>query len=159
MFFAYNNGLTTTAENVQIGTSKDGIPCIKKLSNFQIVNGGQTTASMYYASNRAKSDLSKVFVQMKLSVVNPDVLDEVVSNISRYANTQNKVSNADFLQIILFTDFLRGIAMKTRRQEKRVQLYQGTGFMRELLARIRIKRCIQLLVKEKLSKKNILRTR
>ena len=33
---------------------------------------------------------------MKLSVVNPDVLDEVVSNISRYANTQNKVSNADF---------------------------------------------------------------
>lgn len=96
MFFAYNNGLTTTAENVELGTSKDGIPCIKKLSNFQIVNGGQTTASMYYASNRAKSDLSDVFVQMKLSVVNPDVLDEVVSNISRYANTQNKVSNADF---------------------------------------------------------------
>ena len=80
--FYYNNGLTSTAENVQIGTSKDGIPCIKKLSNFQIVNGGQTTASMYYASNRAKSDLSDVFVQMKLSVVNPDVLDEVVSNIS-----------------------------------------------------------------------------
>ena len=64
MFFAYNNGLTTTTENVQIGTEKF-IPCIKKLSNFQIVNGGQTTASMYYASNRAKSDLSKVFVQMK----------------------------------------------------------------------------------------------
>jgi len=96
MFFAYNNGLTTTAGSVELGTSKDGVPCIKKLSNFQIVNGGQTTASMYYASNRAKSDLTNVFVQMKLSVVKPDVLDEVVSNISRYANTQNKVSNADF---------------------------------------------------------------
>lgn len=96
MFFAYNNGLTTTAANVEIGTTKKGIPCIKKLSNFQIVNGGQTTASMYYASNRAKSDLSEVFVQMKLSVVKQEVLDDVVSNISRFANTQNRVSNADF---------------------------------------------------------------
>lgn len=96
MFFAYNNGLTTTAASVEIGQTKDGMPCIAKLSNFQIVNGGQTTASMFYASARAKSDLSKVFVQMKLSVVNPEVLDDVVSNISRFANTQNSVSNADF---------------------------------------------------------------
>lgn len=96
MFFAYNNGLTTTAASIDLGTTKDGMPCISKLSNFQIVNGGQTTASMFYASTRDKSDLSEVFVQMKLSVVKPDVLEQVVSNISRYANTQNSVSNADF---------------------------------------------------------------
>lgn len=96
MFFAYNNGLTTTAESVEVTPNEVGIPTIKKLSNFQIVNGGQTTASMYYASNREKSDLSEVSVQMKLSVVKAEVLQEVVADISRYANTQNKVSNADF---------------------------------------------------------------
>lgn len=41
-------------------------------------------------------DLSRVFVQMKLSVVNPDRLEAVVPLISRYANTQNKISEADF---------------------------------------------------------------
>ena len=96
MFFAYNNGLTTTAASIELGTTEDGMPCITKLSNFQIVNGGQTTASMFYASTRDKSDLSDVSVQMKLSVVKPEVLEQVVSNISRFANTQNSVSNADF---------------------------------------------------------------
>ena len=96
MFFAYNNGLTTTAASIELGTTEDGMPCITKLSNFQIVNGGQTTASMFYASTRDKSDLFDVSVQMKLSVVKPEVLEQVVSNISRFANTQNSVSNADF---------------------------------------------------------------
>ena len=62
---------------------------------MQIVNGGQTTASIYSAYKNNK-DVSKVFVQMKLSVVNPEKSEEIVPLISRFANSQNKINTADF---------------------------------------------------------------
>ncbi|MDR6952973.1 hypothetical protein J2X65_002334 [Ancylobacter sp. 3268] len=100
MFFAYNNGLTATAAGITTAPLDGGGLGIASIDNLQIVNGGQTTASILYASDSArkdrKADLSRVFVQMKLSVVNPDRLEEVVPLISRYANTQNKISEADF---------------------------------------------------------------
>jgi hypothetical protein len=100
MFFAYNNGLTATAAGITTAPLRGGGLGIASIDNLQIVNGGQTTASILYACDSArkdrKADLSRVFVQMKLSVVNPDRLEEVVPLISRYANTQNKISEADF---------------------------------------------------------------
>jgi len=100
MFFAYNNGLTATAAGITTTSLPGGGLGISSIDNLQIVNGGQTTASILYASDSQRkdrrADLSRVFVQMKLSVVNPDHLEEVVPLISRYANTQNKISEADF---------------------------------------------------------------
>ncbi|MFG1479478.1 AIPR family protein [Xanthobacter sp. V4C-4] len=100
MFFAYNNGLTATAAGITTSSLPGGGLGIASIDNLQIVNGGQTTASILYASDShrkdRKADLSRVFVQMKLSVVNLDRLEEVVPLISRYANTQNKISEADF---------------------------------------------------------------
>ncbi|MFC4526241.1 AIPR family protein [Dyella halodurans] len=100
MFFAYNNGLTATAAGITTASLPGGGLGIASIENLQIVNGGQTTASILYASDSQrkdrKADLSRVYVQMKLSVVNPDRLDQVVPLISRYANTQNKISEADF---------------------------------------------------------------
>ena len=66
---------------------------------MQIVNGGQTTASIFNAKKDKKIDvdLSKVFVQMKISVISsPDDMDEIVPRISAFANTQNKIQVADF---------------------------------------------------------------
>lgn len=91
LFFSFNNGLTTTAEAVQV--SEDG-NYILSLDNLQIVNGGQTTASVY-AAYRSHCDLSRVFVQMKLNVIQPSDVEKLVPQISRFANTQNKVSEAD----------------------------------------------------------------
>lgn len=96
MFFAYNNGITATASGIDLAKDMSGIQGIEKIQNLQIVNGGQTTASLLYASDRGAADLSRIFVQMKLSVIDPARLDEVVPKISRYANTQNRVSEADF---------------------------------------------------------------
>ncbi|MXX90998.1 MAG: AIPR family protein [Boseongicola sp. SB0677_bin_26] len=94
MFFAYNNGITATAEDIDM--EKDGEQLLLRgLRNFQIVNGGQTTASIHVAKLR-KLDLSKTFVQMKLSVVTPSKAAELVPRISEYANSQNRVSAADF---------------------------------------------------------------
>jgi len=92
MFFAYNNGLTATAEDIEITSDNQ----IKSLKNFQIVNGGQTTASLFNTKKIDKVDLSDIFVQMKLTIIDDDKVNEVVPNISKFANTQNKVSEADF---------------------------------------------------------------
>lgn len=95
MFFAYNNGITATAEGVQSIASEEGL-LITSLDNLQIVNGGQTTASIHAASRKKDIDLSKIFVQMKLSVIDSALAYQIVPNISRYANTQNRISAADF---------------------------------------------------------------
>jgi hypothetical protein len=94
MFFAYNNGLTATAEAVTT-ESRDGQVVLTRLRNLQIVNGGQTTASIH-AARRAKVDLSRVFVQMKLSIVDQARAGEIVPRISEFANSQNRVNAADF---------------------------------------------------------------
>ncbi|MBT4700664.1 MAG: AIPR family protein [Rhodospirillaceae bacterium] len=96
MFFAYNNGLTVTASGIQSESIGDGQLGISVISNMQIVNGGQTTASILYARDLRKADLDHVYVQMKLSVINPDNVEDIVPKISRYANTQNRISEADF---------------------------------------------------------------
>jgi hypothetical protein len=93
MFFAYNNGLTATAEQIE---TDSGYRAIKSITNLQIVNGGQTTASIFTAMKKAKAELSKVYVQVKLTVIPPEQVDKVVPRISEYANTQNRVSAADF---------------------------------------------------------------
>lgn len=95
MFFAFNNGITATASDVETG-EVDGVTCITHLRDFQIVNGGQTTASIHAASKRRDVDLSKVFVQVKLSIVSVDRSLDVVPKISEYANSQNRVNAADF---------------------------------------------------------------
>jgi hypothetical protein len=94
-FLAYNNGISATVEQVDFDT-RGGNWSIIAVRGLQIVNGGQTTASIYYAHKRYKADLSKVYVQAKLSIVNPALVDEIVPKISRYANSQNKISEADF---------------------------------------------------------------
>lgn len=95
MFFSYNNGLTATAETVEIADMGDGL-LLMSANNFQIVNGGQTTASIHAARKLAPEQLKNVFVQMKLSVVPPELAEEVVPLISQFANSQNKVNAADF---------------------------------------------------------------
>jgi len=95
MFFAYNNGLTATASAVKTSVNTDGSLAIKYIKDFQIVNGGQTTASILYARDGLKFDLTNVFAQVKLSVVDEGKLGEIVPKIAEYANTQNKVSLAD----------------------------------------------------------------
>lgn len=94
MFFAFNNGITATAEDVRLETDKGGV-WIRGIRNLQIVNGGQTTASIHQALLR-KDSLDEVHVQMKLSVIPSDRVDQVVPRISEYANSQNRVSAIDF---------------------------------------------------------------
>lgn len=96
MFLPYNNGITATAENVET-IIKENQLYLTKLLDFQIVNGGQTTASLFHTQKKFKDvDLSKVFVQMKLTVIKDIEQKNIeVPLIARYANSQNKVSELD----------------------------------------------------------------
>ena len=98
MFLAYNNGISTTAEDVKLEKNRSGITGISWLRDFQIVNGGQTTAAIHYTSFKEKCDISEVQVQVKLTVLkNQDDMKFIVPKIAQYANSQNKISESDFV--------------------------------------------------------------
>jgi hypothetical protein len=95
-FIAFNNGLTITSTAAKIVSSKKHL-YIETLEDFQIVNGGQTTASIYF-SKKEGLDVSNVKVMAKINIVKSSSekeLDELISKISKYSNTQSRVSNVD----------------------------------------------------------------
>ncbi len=95
-FIAFNNGLTITAIDKEICQEGDRI-FIKSLTDFQIVNGGQTTASIFFA-NKEGLDISKINLMAKINIaknVTEDELDRLISDISLYSNSQSKVSRVD----------------------------------------------------------------
>ncbi len=97
MFLAYNNGISATAEQIFIENDKENTCTITGLSDFQIVNGGQTTASVFNSCIKDKTPLDKIYVQAKITVLSDQShMEQVVSRISACANTQNKVQLADF---------------------------------------------------------------
>jgi hypothetical protein len=95
-FLAYNNGIAATASGVALEKRAPGVYAMTRASDFQIVNGGQTTATLMIARNDKDVDLSAIQVAMKLTVVSPEDLDELVPKISRFANSQNKIQDSDF---------------------------------------------------------------
>ncbi|MCB1885712.1 MAG: AIPR family protein [Geminicoccaceae bacterium] len=95
-FLAYNNGLVMTADAVELTTLPDGRPAIRGMRGLQIVNGGQTTASVHRARKVDRSDIGRVLVAAKIAVIDPAHQEAMVKDISRHANTQNVVQVADF---------------------------------------------------------------
>jgi len=93
-FFTYNNGISTTAKGIEIKEIPGKGMCITSFTDLQIINGGQTTASLASASIKDGAHLDGIFVQMKLTIVK-DADPEFIRNIARYANSQNKVTAAD----------------------------------------------------------------
>lgn len=97
MFLAYNNGISATAESVSIKEIDEHSCIITGLKDFQIVNGGQTTASIFNTCVKNKLPLSNIKVQAKITVLaDQSKMSEIVPRISLYANSQNKVQQADF---------------------------------------------------------------
>lgn len=94
MFFAFNNGISATATSVNTYESNEGAKLLSA-TDLQIVNGGQTTACLALARRKDGADLSGIFVQMKLSVVDAGRSAELIPKISEYANRQTKVSDSD----------------------------------------------------------------
>lgn len=118
MFFAYNNGIAATAYDIKIDTF-DGIQYITEIKSLQIVNGGQTTASLASSLIKDKKDdseakIKRISVPVKLSIVTPEKADRLIANIAKYANSQNNIKDDDLWSNhpyhIRMEDFSRRIA-------------------------------------------------
>lgn len=96
MFLAYNNGIVATVDDLEIVNDRAGRPSIMSLKGLQIVNGGQTTASLHRARRKDSLNLGNVAVPIKIIKVGGADLSEMVASISRAANRQNTVQLADF---------------------------------------------------------------
>jgi hypothetical protein len=95
MFLAFNNGIAATADDLKLKKTEKGY-LIESVKDLQIVNGGQTTASIYHTWKKDKADINDIVVQVKLSIIkDKNNFAEIVSRIAEYANTQNKVSISD----------------------------------------------------------------
>lgn len=96
-FLAYNNGISATAEEIVTERTSTGDLVIKTIKGLQIVNGGQTVASIHRSKKNDRCEhLDQLAVQAKITVVKASLLEELVPKISRYSNTQNTVNEADF---------------------------------------------------------------
>ncbi|KVC24221.1 abortive phage infection protein [Burkholderia diffusa] len=98
-FMAYNNGIVIVADEMRLGRPGDGSAGVAWLKGLQIVNGGQTTASMYFTKKKfPEVNLAPVRVPAKIIVMRvQDAAKEeaLVSDISRFANTQNAIKQSD----------------------------------------------------------------
>jgi len=91
-FFTYNNGIACTAKEIFFS---DDYQFIEKIEDLQIINGGQTTASLTTAWKKDNAKLDKIFVPLKLTIIKSNEYDQMIRNISKFANSQNKVTDAD----------------------------------------------------------------
>ncbi|RWF74741.1 MAG: AIPR protein [Mesorhizobium sp.] len=96
MFLAFNNGIVATVDDLDVAEAGHGACEIRSLQGLQIVNGGQTTASLHRTARRKESTLANVAVPVKIIKVGGADLGEMVASISRAANRQNTVQLADF---------------------------------------------------------------
>jgi hypothetical protein len=99
LFMAYNNGIVIIANEVRLGRTPDGAPGLLWMKGMQIVNGGQTTASIYFTKKKnPETDLRRVRIPakiIKLRSADIETEEAFISAISRYANSQNVVRQAD----------------------------------------------------------------
>jgi hypothetical protein len=113
-FFIYNNGISVTGNDVKFEMDSQGKQYISQITDMQIINGGQTTASLYTAFMNDQNSLSEVFVPMKLTVITHDEdYDDMVTNISHYSNSQTAVRSGDFFSAHPFHRRLEQLAKST----------------------------------------------
>ena len=98
-FMAFNNGLVIVCDSAELSRCEDGGLGFSLIKGLQIVNGGQTTSSIFFASrDRKEIDLSHVMVPAKVIILkgdDDDARERLISSISKFANSQNAVKTSD----------------------------------------------------------------
>lgn len=128
-FFTYNNGIATTASSIDTVRTQDGLEIVG-IRDLQIINGGQTTASLLNAKINYKNEakLDDIFVPMKLTVIKSSDFSQMVETISKTANSQNKVSEADFFSNSSFHIRFEQLARENLAPAINGNQYQTTWF-------------------------------
>jgi len=116
-FMAYNNGIVLVADEVSLSKTVDGGSGILWIKGMQIVNGGQTTATIYFSKKKnPEIDLRRIRVPAKIIVMKSSIPEEeeiLISDISKYANSQNSVRQSDLSANKPFHVEIEKLAMST----------------------------------------------
>lgn len=98
-FLAFNNGLVFVSDKAEFDRESDGSLRLSFLKGMQIVNGGQTTSAIYFATRDDRTiDLSHVWVPVKIILPKgsqDEAREHLISHVSRFANSQNAVRVSD----------------------------------------------------------------
>lgn len=97
-FVTFNNGLSAVATDIEFSEQNNDFVKIDKLINFQIVNGGQTTATLAEALKEPsiRENLNEIIVPVKLTVVkNLSNSSRLIGDISVFSNTQTAIKKSD----------------------------------------------------------------
>ena len=129
-FFVLNNGISATGTEAKLVQSASGAR-LHGVKYLQIVNGGQTTASLHAAMRKDGAELKDIHVQMKLSIVHEkdtELLDEFIQQISRCSNSQTKVSDADFFSSHPFHRMFERLSRSIRAPRQSGATYNTSWF-------------------------------
>ena len=148
LFLAYNNGVTAISTGIDAVKETKGVEVgdedstnksteyistgiIDTIKDFQIVNGGQTTASIFMTKELGKGvDLRGVYVQVKIIVIPQDYKEKnsFATNITRSSNTQNPVKFSDYSVNnnfnILMQDLSRKICIPNENNDYRYWFFE-----------------------------------
>jgi len=122
-FFSYNNGIVVVVDSIEIDQDKDG-SYVSSATGFQIVNGGQTAATLFRTKKQDNANIANVVVPAKITLVKKENLNEVVPKISEFANTQNVVKKADFSSSHPFHVDMKNLSNKIRTSEGQQWFYE-----------------------------------
>ena len=122
-FFSYNNGIVVVVDSIEVSQDKEG-HFLKSASGFQIVNGGQTTATLFRTKKQDGASFKNVVVPAKITLIKKENLSEVVPKISEFANTQNVVKKADFSSSHPFHIGIKNLSNKIKTSEGKLWFYE-----------------------------------
>ena len=122
-FFSYNNGIAVVVDNIEIAQDKEG-SYLASASGFQIVNGGQTVATLFRTKKQNSANFTDVMVPGKITLVKKEDIEEIVPKISSSANTQNVVKKADFSSNHEFHMKIKKLSNKIRTSQGQLWFYE-----------------------------------
>jgi hypothetical protein len=99
-FFLFNNGLTITAEDIDVKSINMEDEYKICLKNYQIVNGGQTLRSVYAFKENNKNlikNLVKGFILIRFFETKTE--ENLVNKVAEYTNSQNAISGRDLKSV------------------------------------------------------------
>lgn len=100
-FFIYNNGITAMVHSFEANEDATTV----RVRGLGIVNGGQTTGSIGTLADGESRRLGQALVQIRFVTSSSA---DVLANVVRFNNTQNKVEATDFRSKDAVQDRLRG---------------------------------------------------
>ena len=95
-FFFFNNGITIVADNISSTEINSGKKVKLEISNFQVLNGGQTLRTVHNFNKKNKQNIVEKLSNAEVLVRLLNITDDALKGrIGEYTNSQNSINERD----------------------------------------------------------------